>query len=235
MIKNSSILSLLCAIVLIVQAECVCADSTRKQNFTQQHLISQFVSAAPRLSPKVTELALKASDCALRSKVTDQAGNLAIIDYSLPSTAKRFWMFDLQTQELLFEEYVAHGRNTGEDLAANFSNQPGSLASSLGLFHIGDKYTGKHGNSLRLIGLEPGINHLAYERAIVIHGADYVSPQFIRTHRRLGRSFGCPALSKESANKVISSFEEKGGFLFSYYPDNLWLKKSNFINNCSQS
>ncbi len=190
------------------------------------------VSLAPQLSLHVAELAAHAARCAARRSGEHRVDKLAVIDYSRPSREKRFWLFDLRRQQLLLEEFVAHGRGTGEDSAINFSNQPGSLQSSLGLFRVGERYLGKHGNSIRLIGLEPGINDLAYDRAIVIHGANYVSADFIRQHQRLGRSFGCPALAPESANKVIESFSEGSGFLFSFYPDEAWLKSSSYLNSC---
>ena len=197
-------------------------------------LIHKIVNLAPDISPKVAGLAVQASQCATHTG--DEKLNLeklAIIDYSLPSTTKRFWLFDLKDDKLLLKDLVAHGKNSGEDLAEKFSNEPGSLQSSLGLFQVGNRYIGKHGISLRLIGLEPGINDLAYERAIVLHGADYVDTKFISSHKRLGRSFGCPAMSPESASKVIEYMEKSGGFLFSYYPDEHWLKNSSFLNSCS--
>ena len=195
-------------------------------------LNSQLVRFAPRLSPEVAQLALRAAFCAAgRSEV--RIDRLAIIDYSLPSSEKRFWLFDLQHPKLLVEDFVAHGKNTGENIANNFSNTPGSLQSSLGLFRAGSRYIGKHGNSLRLIGLEPGFNDTAYDRALVIHGADYVSPSFIRKHQRLGRSFGCPALAPSSARTVIDQFSESNGFLFAYYPDKKWLRLSSYLNACT--
>lgn len=193
----------------------------------------RLVALAPDLSSQVAQLATNAVQCAeIRSKQM-RPDKLAIIDYSKPSTEKRFWLFDLKQRQLLVEDLVAHGKNTGEDLAQSFSNRPGSLQSSLGLFMTGGSYIGKHGNSLRLIGLEQGFNDLALSRAIVIHGADYVNQGFIQAHQRLGRSFGCPALAPESAEKVINYFEDSPGLLFSYYPDERWLRSSSFLNRCT--
>lgn len=185
------------------------------------------------LSQEVADLALSSVICAARHHSDGQIDKLAIIDYSLPSTQKRFWLFDLKKSKLLLEDFVAHGKNTGENVAQVFSNTPGSLQSSLGLFRAGSRYTGKHGTSLRLIGLEPGFNDAAYERAIVIHGADYVDPKFIQKHQRLGRSFGCPALSPESAGKVIDQFDQGKGYLFAYYPDEEWLSRSKYLKACT--
>ena len=182
-------------------------------------LDSALVQLAPRLSRTVARLATQAVTCAASQRDANAIDTLAIIDYSLPSTEKRFWLFDVDRVRLLIEDLVAHGKNSGENAAVRFSNDPGSLQSSLGLFQVGARYVGKHGDSLRLIGLEQGINDLAEERAIVIHGADYVGESFIKLHQRLGRSFGCPALAPQNVQKVIHSFRNGNGYLFSYYPD----------------
>jgi hypothetical protein len=154
---------------------------------------------------------------------------MAVIDYSLPSTEPRLWVFNLQTQTLLYRELVAHGRNTGDNFARNFSNAPGSFESSLGLFQTGETYQGENGYSLRMKGLEPGFNDRAMERAIVMHGAPYVDEGVAEKLGRLGRSLGCPAIRTGVARQVIDSL--KGGqFLFSYYPDRKWLGASRFLN-----
>lgn len=197
------------------------------------HLSNRLVTLAPRLSQQVAKLAADAARCAASREGSGRMDTLAVIDYSLPSTEKRFWLFDLARSRLLIEDLVAHGRNSGENEAASFSNVPGSLQSSLGIFRVGESYLGKHGASLRLIGLEPGINDRALDRAIVIHGAEYVSEDFIRQHRRLGRSFGCPVLNPASTAKVINTFRERNGFLFSYYPDEQWLNSSAYVNGCT--
>jgi len=186
--------------------------------------------AAPSISNRVVELALQAASCAER-KLERDPRYLAIIDYSRPSTERRFWLFDRRTGRLIAEELVAHGRNSGENFATRFSNDPGSHESSLGLFLASETYVGKHGYSLRLDGLEPGFNDAARERAIVIHGADYVSDAFIRKQDRLGRSHGCPALPVASARKIIERLQG-GAFVFSYYPDEDWLTHSSYLAAC---
>lgn len=144
---------------------------------------------------------------------------LAVVDFSLPSTTKRFWLFDYPSQRLLLQDWVAHGRGSGEQMAVRFSNESGSKASSLGLYRCADPYVGQHGYSMRLIGLDPGVNDRAADRAIVLHGADYVSPEFIARHGRLGRSWGCPALSVEGARTAITYMERGRALLFVYYPE----------------
>lgn len=184
---------------------------------------------ATRLSPRVLSLAVDASHCASRMSAGRHARYLAVIDYSLPSTERRFWLFDTAASRLVRHDYVAHGKNSGLLYATQFSNVPGSLQSSLGLYYTGATYMGRHGYSLRLHGLEPGINDRALERAIVLHGADYVGPSFIETHSRLGRSWGCPALPRRSAPGVIELLKD-GAYLFAYYPDRHWLRRSPYLS-----
>ena len=175
---------------------------------------------APDADPAVLRLAARALTCA-----SANARRLAVIDYSLPSTQRRLWVFDLARRRLLFEELVSHGRGSGDVQARVFSNSPESHQSSLGLFRTLDSYQGHNGYSLRLEGLEPGINDLAYQRAIVIHGADYVSDAFIERTGRLGRSQGCPAVRREVSRPLIDSIKEDQ-YLFAYYPDRKWLAES---------
>ena len=184
---------------------------------------------APDADPRVLALALEARNCAAAQFGTAPSPRLAVIDYSLPSTTPRLWVFDLEQQSLLFHEYVAHGQGTGENLAHSFSNQESSHASSLGLFRTGETYQGHNGYSLRMEGLEPGTNDAAMERAIVMHGAAYVNPAMARQQGRLGRSWGCPALRPEVAPAVIDSLKN-GQMIFAYYPDSNWLAHSPFID-----
>ncbi|WP_192035128.1 murein L,D-transpeptidase catalytic domain family protein [Halomonas sp. YLGW01] len=178
---------------------------------------------APEASPKVLELAAQALACA-----DPDAERLAVIDFSRSANEKRLWVFDLEAERLLFEELVSHGQGTGEEYARSFSNTPDSHQSSLGLFRTKNSYHGSNGYSLRLEGLEPGINDLAYERAIVMHGADYVSEDFIEANGRLGRSWGCPAVPADVAKPLIDSLEDEQ-YLFAYYPDQEWLESSNYL------
>jgi hypothetical protein len=150
---------------------------------------------------------------------------LTVIDFSLPSTQKRLWVIDPSKGLVLHHSVVAHGRNSGELLAKNFSNQPESFQSSLGFYKTAETYQGKHGYSLRLDGLEKGFNDQARNRAIVIHGADYAKEEFAKSTGRLGRSLGCPALPPELSAKVIDLIKD-GSLLFIYGNDESYLQKS---------
>lgn len=210
---------LIAALLLIsVSAETAYADS----------LEAALVKAAPDANARVIALAVRAASCS-RAQSTTPAHRLAIIDYSRPSTEQRLWVFDLQHRTLLFHELVAHGRNSGENMASQFSNQNESKATSLGLYRTGATYLGHNGYSLRMEGLEPGFNDHALDRGIVIHGAPYVSPDLARSNGRIGRSLGCPAVRPAIAHPLIDSMKE-GQLVFSYYPDQHWLSASSFIN-----
>lgn len=192
------------------------------------NLLNTLSKAAPAANPKVIGLALSALNCALHQGIAP-ARNLTVIDYSLASTVPRLWVFDLATGKLLFNELVAHGKNTGENFARNFSNTYGSLQTSLGLFRTKETYNGANGYSLRMDGLERGFNDKAMERAIVFHGAPYVDLKLAKKLGHLGRSWGCPAVRTGIARKVIDTIKGEQ-FLFSYYPDQKWLSKSQFLN-----
>ncbi len=189
------------------------------------HLAAELAAAAPTANPEVLTLAARAADCARKQGMLDGFHRLAVIDYSLPSTTPRLWVFDVDRGRLLFQELVAHGRNTGEQLAARFSNVEGSKMSSLGLFQATETYNGSNGYSLRLRGLDAGFNDNALSRAIVMHGAPYVSEAIAERLGRLGRSWGCPAVRKEVARVMIDTLKG-GALLFAYYPDQKWLKES---------
>ena len=168
--------------------------------------------------------------CALRHpEFGVDPGRLGVIDYSRPSTEPRLWVFDLARHRLLFEEWVAHGRNSGDNLTARFSNREGSYMTSLGGFTAQETYMGGNGYSLRLRGLEPGFNDQARQRAIVIHGAPYVNPVAAKLQGRLGRSLGCPAVRPQVARQLIDSIRD-GTFVFAYYPDKDWLQHSRLLS-----
>jgi len=191
-------------------------------------LLNRLAEAAPKLDKTVLKTAFKASRCAVSSGI-EMPERLAVIDFSLPSREERLWIFDLEKGRLLLRDLVAHGENSGSFKSTEFSNVEGSHQSSIGLFKASESYYGKHGYSLRLDGLEPGINDHARERAIVIHGADYVSDKWVNKYGRIGRSYGCPAVDNQVIREVVDNL--KGGQLvFKYYPDQQWLHSSDFLN-----
>lgn len=155
---------------------------------------------------------------------------LSIIDFTKPSSQKRLFILDVQNFKILFNTYVAHGRNTGVAYANKFSNKPESYQSSLGFYITEGTYNGKNGFSMQLEGMEYGINHRAEERAIVVHGAPYVSEGFIRSKGYIGRSHGCPALP-EKLNKPIIDIIKNGSCLFIYSNDKNYLQQSKILNS----
>lgn len=203
------------------------APSLRAQTLAESNLVERLARTAPKLDRKVLGLATQALSCSLR-RGDHLPPTLSVIDYSRPSTQPRLWVFDLAQSRLLFEEWVAHGRNTGENLASKFSNRNGSYMSSLGAFRTQETYVGNNGYSLRLEGLEPGFNDQARSRAIVMHGAPYVSEVLIRQQGRLGRSLGCPAVRPSVAKPLIDTIRG-GSFVFAYYPDQQWLHQSRLL------
>ena len=198
---------------------------------TQQWLAKQkkiLWSAANNIDPKVLHLSLVAYMKA-RKEGLDNKQLLTVIDYSKPSTEKRLWVFDLKTGKTLFHTWVSHGKNTGDVIAKSFSNRSGSLQSSLGVF-VTDyvPYVGGNGYSLRLRGLEQGVNDKAYDRDIVFHGAWYVNADTIKRYGKIGRSWGCPAVSDKTAKSLIDTIKENT-VVFAYYPDQHWLSHSQFL------
>ena len=169
-------------------------------------------------------------DYAIRGvqKVNPAKAILAIVDLSQPSINKRLYVIDLLKRKLLFRTYVAHGRNSGDLFAQKFSNEVSSLQSSLGFYQTLGTYQGKHGLSLKLKGLENGFNTNALDRAVVMHGADYVSEDFIRKIGRLGRSFGCPAVPYGVHKDIIETLKN-GACLFVFSPNQNYLKKSTYL------
>jgi len=164
-------------------------------------------------------------------KITDLPNKkiITIIDFSKPSVKERFFVIDLENKRVLYKSLVAHGKNSGENLAKSFSNDSKSLKSCLGFLLTAETYIGKHGYSLRLDGLEPGINDNARSRTIVIHGADYVSNDFANQHGRLGRSWGCPALPINSSKSIIDKISN-GSCVFIYGIDPEYSKSSKILN-----
>ena len=197
-------------------------------NASRQSELQQLSGRTPGLNPKALQLGLEAYNKA-QEEGLDNQHILTIIDYTKPSTARRLWVFDLNNNSVILNTYVAHGQNSGSNYATSFSDRPGSLESSLGVFLTESTYQGKHGYSLRLKGLEKGFNDRAEARDIVVHRADYATAQFAQQHGRLGRSWGCFAVSPAVADSLIHSIKN-GTLVFAYYPDPSWLSKSQFLS-----
>ncbi len=218
--QTRGMISILCALVLSL------GFSPAYSN--PQNLNARLASAAPDLSPVALQHAVAAMTCAI-SNGAQPAQRLAVIDFSLPSSEQRFWLFDLETKSLIMRELVAHGQGSGGNYAREFSNIEGSHQSSIGLFRTQESYYGQHGYSLRMDGLEEGINDLARRRAIVIHAADYVDESWVARQGRIGRSHGCPAVPQHAIRTVVDNLKD-GQFLFAYYPDEEWKQVSAFLN-----
>lgn len=175
------------------------------------------------LSKEAFEYAYKGYQKLLEKKLLNQPGYLTICDFSQSSRQKRLYLIDITHCKMVLNTYVAHGRNSGGEFATRFSNKPSSLQSSLGFYITKNTYTGEHGLSLKIEGLEPGFNDRAYQRAIVIHGATYIGEGFT------GRSYGCPALPKNESNTIINTVKN-GTCLFIYHPLAKYLRGSKILN-----
>lgn len=186
-----------------------------------------FKSQARNIDDKVLRLSLIAYLNA-RRKGMDHKQMLTVIDYSKPSTERRLWVFDLKSGRTLFNTWVSHGKNSGGVNATSFSNSNGSLKSSIGVFLTEEPYVGKNGYSLRLKGLERGVNDNALDRAVVIHGARYVNADTIRKYGKIGRSWGCPAVSTSLSKPLIDTVKNNT-LIVAYYPDRKWLSNSKFL------
>lgn len=192
-------------------------------NTQVQHLSTK----APQLNKNVLKLALTAySNANKRGAVKKPV--LTVIDYSLPSNKQRMWVFDLRNERLLYNTYVAHGKNSGENIAKSFSNRESSKQSSLGTYITKDTYIGHKGYSLNLQGLDRGFNDNAYNRRVVVHGAWYVEPDFIKKAGRAGLSWGCPAIAQTLAKPVINTIKN-GSVVFAYFPDRNFLSHSGYL------
>jgi hypothetical protein len=147
---------------------------------------------------------------------------------SLSSKKKRFYIIDLWDKKVKFSLRVSHGQGSGEEYATKFSNIQDSHQTSLGFYVTGGEYEGENGRSLKLLGLENGINDNAYERAIVIHGSEYVTDNYYKENQRIGRSWGCPAISKQNIDGVINTIKN-GTCFFIYHPTKEYQKKSKLV------
>lgn len=201
------------------------AESEMSQSWIEKQML--LIKKQANIDKNILKLSLQAYAKAQKKGLPDKPV-LTVIDYSKPSTEKRLWVFDLKNGKTIFNTWVSHGKNSGGISATSFSNVPGSLKSSIGVFLTGTSYIGKNGYSLHLRGLERGVNDNAYNRSVVIHGADYVNPVTIRKYGGIGRSWGCPAVSRTMAKSIIDTIKNNS-LVFAYYPDRKWLRSSQFL------
>ena len=176
------------------------------------------------INPEVLQLALKGYSN-IKDSSSDMGDFLAIVDFSISSTEKRFFLISMKDTSLVHVDYVSHGKHSGDLYANSFSNEKSSLKTSLGFYKISESYIGCHGRSLRLDGLDNGYNDNARTRAIVMHAATYAEPMVIKELGRLGKSFGCPALPSNGFSSIANHIEHNA-ILFHYYPD------ENYLKNC---
>ena len=184
------------------------------------------------LRKKVFGKALKAFERAFMQGRSDESV-VTVIDYELHSKEKRLWVIDLETKKLLFHEFVSHGKGSDpnhDGIMDSVSNTHNTKQSNVGLLRTGETYSGAHGNSLRLDGLEPGFNDNARGRGIVVHSASYVDDKAIERNGKAGRSHGCPALDPDVTGQIIETIKD-GNLVFAYYPDRDWLRRSSYLNN----
>lgn len=189
--------------------------------------VSVLKAHASNINTSVLRLSLTAYMNARKKGYTTKQ-LLTVIDYTKPSSEKRLWVFDVKNGKTLIHTWVTHGKNSGGAHANSFSNRNGSLKSSIGVFVTEDPYIGGNGYSLRLKGLEHGVNDNAYDRNVVIHGAWYVNTDMIKQRGQIGRSWGCPAVSVSQARPLIDTIKENS-VVFAYYPDRNWLSHSKFL------
>lgn len=202
---------------------------------------SSFAGLYDSLQLNMTGLSRRAFDYAVtgyerlvqQGKLVNQS-ILAIVDFSQSSTQKRLYILDIQNYRVLFNTLVAHGRNSGKEFATHFSNSLSSYQSSPGFYITGDAYIGSNGYSLRLEGLERGINDRAMQRAIVLHGADYVNESLIASQGYIGRSQGCPAVPVRDARNIINTIRN-GACLYIYAPDQHYLSHSSLLGPAAES
>jgi L,D-transpeptidase catalytic domain len=214
-------LQVLPMIMGLVLSQSTFSANTSKQIFQHLHHL------APNLNARALKSALNAYEKANHQRLVHKP-ILTVIDYSLPSSKQRMWIFDVKREKLLMNTYVAHGQNSGMNVAKHFSNTPSSKTSSLGTYITKNTYIGSNGLSLNLQGLEKGFNDNALRRRVVIHGAWYVEPSFIRQSGRAGRSWGCPSVAKSIASSLIHTIKG-GSVVFAYYPDFRYLHSSHYV------
>ncbi len=181
------------------------------------------------LNQKAFEYAWRGYHNLLKEGKLKKSDVLSICDFTQSSASKRMYVIDVVHKKLLFNTYVSHGMNSGVEYATSFSNRPNSFKSSLGFFITSKTYFGRNGLSLKVKGLEKGYNDLAAKRHIVLHGSDYISPDYLKDNGEMGRSLGCAAIPNAMSPKIIRTIRN-GSCLFIYHPTVKYLTHSTVIN-----
>lgn len=202
------------------------SQTPEKVDPSDLHRQLSYTHSKPDLKP--LQLALKGYDRLKKQGKLKNHSILTLIDFTKSSAERRLWVIDLKEQKVIFQSLVAHGKNSGNVFATSFSNEHGSHQSSLGFYLTAETYTGKHGLSLYLDGMEAGINDNARARKVVMHGAKYVSEDFIETYGRLGRSFGCPSVPVASHKEIID-YIKGGSCFFIYHNSEAYLNGSKLL------
>jgi hypothetical protein len=192
-------------------------------------LYDQFNLEEVGLTKKAFQYALKGYNYLLEHHWLNNPNILSICDMSQSSRNKRLYVLDMDKKEVVVNTYVAHGRASGGEFARSFSNSPSSRKSSLGFYVTEDTYYGSNGLSLRIRGMERGFNDRAFGRGIVVHGSEYVGPDFLQMNKFCGRSFGCPAVPADESETIIDLIKE-GSCMFIYYPTQKYLVRSKILN-----
>lgn len=227
MSKKFLLILALSIIIIIVILSCIIYLNYKTPKIYHLNItITQ--NPALTLKPDIATKISTILNCARKYNI-EYTNILSLIDYSLPSSDKRLWIFDLKTNKLLFNTYVAHGLHSGTLSTNFFSNNVNSKASSIGVFDSGKNYHGRDGLSLKLNGLEKNFNDNAYRRALVVHGAWYVNENFIKKYGRAGRSWGCPTIPLNLVDPILKTIKDNSLWVV-YYPNNHWFSKSKFLN-----
>lgn len=228
MLKRLLIAILLTTTVMNSSLSYGAMNSTTTAALTHNSLPSILSSKRPNgLSGTVAKLAYQAYFKAKAEGVA-KSNIMTIIDYSKPSNERRLWVVDVKNNKLIMNTLVSHGNKSGDRFAKSFSDKMHSHKTSIGLYITDKAYRGMHGLSLRLRGLDKGYNANALKRAIVVHGAHYVSTSAAKQRGTIGRSWGCPAVPQNEATPLINTIKG-GSLLFAYYPDQSWLKNSKYL------
>jgi len=213
-----SILLILAITTISWKSAKITKERNFKNGFSARELLQKYISNIYESAHlQESGLGLEVFNKAVTGFMNLKAGNmvpqtsfiLTVVDLAKSSHAKRMWVVDLLDKQLILNTYTAHGHGSGDDMATSFSNKIDSHQSSLGFYITGEVYRGGNGRSLKLDGVDAGFNSNARERAIVVHGADYVGENAIYSIGRLGRSYGCPAVPVNMAEQVINTIKDK--------------------------